>query len=319
MEDGARIASGGLGLDMGDAGAVAALAGNAEHRPVRVEAVLLVPGERGGVAADAVRALFGGVEIAQRVFVLFAPGSREPAVPGVREGEPEFTQSAAGREGNGREAPQSGTEDGIHRDLRRVRPRRREPDTSIGLEFVGWLRADSRRPGDRPRQHLVREPAVARRLRHHACGLRHGMVRLGQDDVRVTGGAHLGAHPLVRVSERRPGRLRRPGWRLRRPSFISTTPDRCRQERCCDHGASESEHAAILAEVPPKRKGPPTPCGAGGPCCSGGTGWLASCQIRRSTSRKARWFVPSDIPRCSDRASPNPATGSSRSCWRSSR
>ena len=98
MEDGARIASGGLGLDVRNAGAVAALAGDTEDRFVWVESAVLVPRECGGVAADAVRALFGGIEIAQRVFVLFASGSREPAVPGVREGEPELTQPATGRE-----------------------------------------------------------------------------------------------------------------------------------------------------------------------------------------------------------------------------
>ena len=95
------------------------------------------------------------------------------------------------------------------------------------------------------------------------------MLRLGQDDVRVTGGAHLGAHALVRVGERCPGRFRRPGRRLRRTSLISATPDRCQQKRSRDRAASGSEHSAILAEVTPKRKGPPAPCGTGGPGCSG--------------------------------------------------
>ena len=58
-------------------------------------------------------------------------------------------------------------------------------------------------------------------------------------------------------------------------------------------------------------KDPPTPCGADGPRCSGRAGWLVSCQIRRSTSWKARWFVPSGTPRFADRGPPNRATGSS--------
>ena len=61
VEDGPRLAAGGLGLHMGDPRAVASLAADAEDRPVRVESLLGVPGERGGVAADAVPGRLGVV------------------------------------------------------------------------------------------------------------------------------------------------------------------------------------------------------------------------------------------------------------------
>ena len=109
MEDGTGIAPAGLGLHMGDARAVATFAGDAQHRPMGVEAFVPVPGDGGGVTADAVRALFGRVEVSEGILVVLPPRSRDPAVPRVGEREPQFAEPGAGRERNRRQPPEAGS------------------------------------------------------------------------------------------------------------------------------------------------------------------------------------------------------------------
>ena len=84
---------------------------------------------------------------------------------------------------------------------RRIGARRSEPDTSVDLDFVGWLRSDPRWPGDRPRQHLVGEPAVARLPGHDPRSAGHRMFRLRRRNVRVAGAAGLRAHPFGRARQ----------------------------------------------------------------------------------------------------------------------
>ena len=92
------------------------------------------------------------------------------------------------------------------------------------------------------------------------------MVRLRGGDLRVARSADLRAYPLAGIPKRVSGEIDRLGVKLRVPAITAgaAAPD-CRQQ---ERGRSESgrRHEAILAEVAPKRKDPPAPCGTDGPC-----------------------------------------------------